>query len=184
MRPRGGGARLWGSRGAISTLPILRRDEEVLRVTLQRDFPGTWKRWLVGGCGLRGRGHPPIRLGRAESVKKGEYGPAGRLHEHGAEDVHAGRDHPPRQDAVPHRQMAMGTIGLVANDGGQTMARVLTETHSQMTPIAFMFSPARGSPEGANRRPLPLGSVPTGSRTLWAAAATPSAERLRALGRT
>src|SRR5687767_10269860 len=78
----------------------------------------------------------------------------------------------------------MGTISLVAIEGGQTMARVFSETHSQITLVALRFSPARAWPAGAKRSPLPLGRAPTGRRTRCAAAATASEEGFSALGRT
>src|SRR5207253_2634323 len=73
---------------------------------------------------------------------------------------------------------------LVANDGGHTTARVYSFTHSQITLAASTLSPAFALPWSAKRKPLPFGSVPSGTFTARAAAEIAVGFREGAFGRT
>src|SRR5207302_480519 len=66
----------------------------------------------------------------------------------------------------------------------QTTARVYSLTHSQITLAASTLSPAFPLPCGAKRKPLPFGSVPSGTFAARAAAEIALGWRDGAFGRT
>ena len=121
------------------------------------------RRRLIGRGQVGGRVHPAVGLRRPDAVQersarerrevsreRGEPG-VGRHAQHADDD---------RRAPAHHASDALGSMGSVANAGGQMTAASPGATHSQITLAAARLSPASGVPGAPNRRPLPFGRLP------------------------
>ena len=153
-------------------------------VGVERDVEHARRRWLIGRGEVGGRVDPAVRLRGTDAVEEGPLRERREMPRQRGERGVDGHEHQAGDDRLPpahHASDALGSIGSVANAGGQMTAASPGATHFQITLAAATLSPAFGVPGAPNSRPLPFGRLPRGRSTARAAAATSAGAREDAL---